>query len=212
MTNPKDLLNALDRADSDVADTVVADIALTLYERGWREDVVKNAPAVYKACRDRSDELRVEVIKSYRDVIARTADPREARVASAAVLSRLDRVVKAADGVVEGMLMYGKPVMAEDGSIKGDLDGKGFLGAMRDLQGEHDRFFMWVAGNRAGRLMKEDREHLFTNDEVEAMMKLIAGIAREVRVRVCVIPDFVSREQCPSYQRRVALDEFPGQE
>jgi len=101
VTNPKDLLNALDRADSDVADTVVADIALTLYERGWREDVVKNAPAVYKACRDRSDELRVEVIKSYRDVIARTADPREARVASAAVLSRLDRVVKAADGVAD---------------------------------------------------------------------------------------------------------------
>lgn len=65
------------------------------------------------------------------------------------------RMTKAADGAFEGMLMYGKPVMQADGGITGDLDGKGFLGMMRELNGEHDRFLMWVAGNRSQRLLNE---------------------------------------------------------
>jgi hypothetical protein len=57
-------------------------------------------------------------------------------------------------------------VMGDDGAIYGDIDKKGFLGAMQELKGEHDRFFMWIAGNRAKRLMNEGREHLFTKDEI----------------------------------------------
>ena len=85
------------------------------------------------------------------------------------------RMVKSADGVVEGMLMYGKPVMDADGAISGDLDGKGFLGTMQELKGEHDRFFMWLAGNRAERLAGEGRENLFTADEIAAMKALNQG-------------------------------------
>lgn len=87
----------------------------------------------------------------------------------------LARMVKAADGALEGTLLHGKPVMGDDGVIRGEIDQKGFLGAMQELQGEHDRFFLWVAGNRAERLMREGREHLFTEEEIKAMKGLIAG-------------------------------------
>ncbi len=87
----------------------------------------------------------------------------------------LARMTKSADGVLEGTLLYGKPKMDQDGAIIGDLDGKGFLGAMQELKGEHDRFFMWIAGQRSERLMTEGREHLFTPAEIQAMKQLNQG-------------------------------------
>ena len=89
------------------------------------------------------------------------------------------RMAKSSDGVLEGMLLYGKPIMGIDGAIHGDIDMKGFLGAMQELKGEHDRFFMWVAGNRAARLAGEDKEHLFTADEIAAMRNLNAGSMKD---------------------------------
>jgi len=85
----------------------------------------------------------------------------------------LARMVKSADTSLEAALRFGKPRLADDGSIVGDLDMKGFLGHMSELNGEHDRFFMWVAGNRSERLMLEGREHLFSADEIKAMKNLI---------------------------------------
>lgn len=94
------------------------------------------------------------------------------------------RMTKAADGAFEGMLMYGKPVMTDEFGLRGDLDGKGFLGIMKDLRGEHDRFFMWMAGNRSKRLLGEGKENLFKPDEIDAMMALNRG----------TMPDGSSRE------------------
>lgn len=85
------------------------------------------------------------------------------------------RMAKSGDGVLEGMLMYGKPKMDASGAITGDLDGRGFLGAMQELQGEHDRFFLWIAGNRAKRLKVEGRENLFSDDEIRALGQLNGG-------------------------------------
>lgn len=104
------------------------------------------------------------------------------------------RMTKAADGAFEGMLMYGRPVMTADGGITGDLDGKGFLGAMRELNGEHDRFFMWLAGNRADRLMQEGKENLFTADEIAAMKALNGGTTADGKPRIAAF--------------KKALDEF----
>lgn len=87
----------------------------------------------------------------------------------------LARMTKSADGALEGALLYGKPMLDANGAIVGDLDGRGFLGAMKELEGEHDRFFMWVAGHRSERLMSEGREHLFTADEIKAMKALNLG-------------------------------------
>lgn len=94
------------------------------------------------------------------------------------------RMVKSTDGALEGLLLYGKPVMSDEGVIQGQIDRKGFLGAMQDLKGEHDRFFMWVAGNRADMLMRQGREHLFTPAEIADMRglskgKMADGSARE---------------------------------
>ena len=104
------------------------------------------------------------------------------------------RMTKAADGAFEGMLMYGRPVMTADGGITGDLDGKGFLGAMRELNGEHDRFFMWLAGNRAERLMAEGKENLFTPAEIAAMKALNGGATPDGKMRAATF--------------KKALDEF----
>lgn len=85
------------------------------------------------------------------------------------------RMTKSADGAFEGMLLYGKPKMDADGGLTGELDGHGFLGHMQELQGEHDRFFMWLAGNRAARLKAEGRENLFSEREIAAMVNLNRG-------------------------------------
>jgi len=111
------------------------------------------------------------------------------------------RMTKAADGAFEGMLMYGKPLMSEDGGITGDLDGKGFLGVMRDLNGEHDRFFMWLAGNRAERLRAEGKENLFTDDEIAAMKALNGGRMADGRYRAAAYAQ--AHQQFNSYSKAV---------
>lgn len=87
----------------------------------------------------------------------------------------LARMVKSADASLEATLLYGKPRIDSDGVIHGTLDGKGFIGHMQDLNGEHDRFFHWVAGNRAGRLMDEGRENLFSKENIAALKRLNEG-------------------------------------
>ena len=87
----------------------------------------------------------------------------------------LARMAKATDGALEGTLLYGKPVLGDDGVIRGNLDKKGFLGAMKELKGEHDRFLMWVAGNRSARLKAEGKERLFSDPEITAMQRLDDG-------------------------------------
>lgn len=84
----------------------------------------------------------------------------------------LARMTKGAIGALEGALLYGIPKLDRNGAIYGELDHKGFLGAMKELNGEHDRFFMWVAGNRANRLMGESKERLWTQPEITAMRAL----------------------------------------
>lgn len=93
------------------------------------------------------------------------------------------RMTKAADGAFEGMLLYGKPVMNDDGSLSGNLDHKGFLGIMKKLGGEHDRFFMWLAGQRAQRLKGEGRENLFNDEQIKAMVALNQGTMKDGRSR-----------------------------
>ena len=111
------------------------------------------------------------------------------------------RMTKAADGAFEGMLMYGKPAMSEDGGITGDLDGKGFLGVMRELNGDHDRFFMWLAGNRAERLRAEGKENLFTDDEIAAMKGLNSGRMADGRSRAMAYAQ--AHQQFNAYSKAV---------
>ncbi len=92
------------------------------------------------------------------------------------------RLSKGTDGAVEAAFQYGPPKLT-DGALDVQRDGKGLRGVLQDLGGEHDLFLAWVAGNRAERLATEDREHLFSPDEIANLKRLSVGKMADGRVR-----------------------------
>jgi len=92
------------------------------------------------------------------------------------------RLSKGTDGAVEGVFRYGPPKLT-GGALDIQGDGKGFLGHLQDLQGEHDLFLAWVAGHRSEQLAKEGREHLFTPDDIAALKALSKGRMPDGRPR-----------------------------
>jgi hypothetical protein len=85
------------------------------------------------------------------------------------------RMAKNADGTLEALMLYGRPHLDGDGGMLVDTTKKGFIEMMQSLNGEHDRFFSWMAGRRAEQLKKEGRENLFTNDDISALSSLNQG-------------------------------------
>lgn len=94
----------------------------------------------------------------------------------------LARLTKSSDAPLEALLMYGKPRMNAAGAVTVDQSG-GFIDAMQELNGEHDRFFAWMAGNRAEQLKAEGRENLFTDEDISALKGLSAGKMEDGRGR-----------------------------
>lgn len=84
------------------------------------------------------------------------------------------RLSRGTDGAVEGVFRYGLPKLT-DGALDIQGDGKGFLGHLQALQGEHDLFLAWVAGHRSDQLAQEGREHLFTPADIAALKALHKG-------------------------------------
>lgn len=95
------------------------------------------------------------------------------------------RLSKGTDGAVEGVFRYGLPKLT-DGALDIQPDGKGFLGHLQALQGEHDLFLAWVAGHRSEQLAADDREHLFTPDDIAALKNLNKGRMADGRSREAV--------------------------
>ena len=95
------------------------------------------------------------------------------------------RLSKGTDGTIEGVFRYGLPKLT-DGALDIKGDGKGFLGHLQDLQGEHDLFLAWVAGHRSEQLAQEGREHLFTGDDIAALKQLNKGRMPDGRSREAV--------------------------
>jgi GNAT superfamily N-acetyltransferase len=89
------------------------------------------------------------------------------------------RLAKAADGTLEAMMLYGRPHLDADGGMLVDTTKKGFVETMRQLDGEHDRFFSWLAGKRAAQLKKEGRENLFTDQDISALATLNQGTMKD---------------------------------
>jgi hypothetical protein len=87
----------------------------------------------------------------------------------------LARMSNASDGGLEAMLFYGKPEL-DDGVLDVKVgEGGGFIDALNHLEGEHDRFFAWVAGKRAGELKTAGKENLLTGDDISFLGKLNEG-------------------------------------
>ncbi|MEG0922639.1 MAG: LPD38 domain-containing protein [Comamonas sp.] len=86
----------------------------------------------------------------------------------------LARLSKGSDGAVEAALLYGKPFL-RDGVADVDVKEGGFAAVLSSLKGEHDRFFQWVAAQRAERLKSEGKENLLTDQDISALKSLNAG-------------------------------------
>jgi hypothetical protein len=87
----------------------------------------------------------------------------------------LARLTKSADAPLETILLYGKPFLNSAGAIDLRPEHGGLAGVLAKLDGEHDRFFAWIAGNRAAKLKKEGRENLFTDTDITALKDLNQG-------------------------------------
>lgn len=87
----------------------------------------------------------------------------------------LARMTKSAAGPLEAALFDGTVYLDKDGAVDLNYEKGGFIGKMQALKGEHDRFFSWVIGNRAARLMEEGKEHNFTKDDIARLKTLNQG-------------------------------------
>jgi hypothetical protein len=96
------------------------------------------------------------------------------------------RMAKNADGTLEALMLYGRPHLDSDGGMLVDTTKKGFIETMQMLNGEHDRFFSWMAGRRAEQLKKEGRENLFTNEDISALSTLNQGQMKDGQSREAV--------------------------
>lgn len=81
---------------------------------------------------------------------------------------------KGTDGALEASFKYGAPVL-RDGAFAIDTRDGGVQGALSRLQGDHERFLMWMVGNRAERLLAEGREQLFDKSEIAGMKRFSEG-------------------------------------
>jgi hypothetical protein len=87
----------------------------------------------------------------------------------------LARLSKGSSGAIEALFHHGKLSIDKDGVYNGDTTG-GFIERVGlPLRGELEDFLWWVAGNRAERLAAEDRENLFTAEDIAAAKSLAEG-------------------------------------
>lgn len=95
------------------------------------------------------------------------------------------RLTTSIDGAVEGMVHYGQ-VFNDDGALNLKQGTKGLLEIMEPLGHEVDRFLMWVAANRAAKLSEQEREFLFTNDEIKKLQALNLGKTSDGKPRTAL--------------------------
>jgi hypothetical protein len=90
----------------------------------------------------------------------------------------LARMSNAAGGALSSMLQYGRIYYDKQNKLIDMQEGtRGLMDVLRQLEtpAEIDRFFAWIAANRANLLQKQGRENLFTPDEIAEGMKLSKG-------------------------------------
>ena len=121
--------------------------------------------------KERLKELRKDMGKKLAQGIFDQFAPLKELSGKAYALARLS---KGATGAFEAMLHHGK-LSIKDNVYDGDQSG-GFIERLGvPLHGELEDFLWWVAANRAERLAKEDREHLFTAADIAGGKSLDNG-------------------------------------
>jgi hypothetical protein len=87
------------------------------------------------------------------------------------------RMSKGSEGTLEAMMLYGKPHMNK-GVPDVRVGQEGFAHVLAKLGNEQDRFFAWVAAQRAERLAQHGLENLFTQGDISALKTLHLGDAK----------------------------------
>jgi len=88
----------------------------------------------------------------------------------------LMRLAKGASGAFETILRGGKLKLTDNVYDFDETDKGGVVDKLlTPMQGEHHDFLRWVAANRADRLIGEDKEHLFSQDDIDAIKTLEDG-------------------------------------
>lgn len=92
------------------------------------------------------------------------------------------RLATGSASVMRAVLLHGQPQWAANGQhLEKKAGTVGLLDVLQPVKNELDDWIMWMVGNRAGRLMGEGRENLFTPDEIAALKALAKG--REARFK-----------------------------
>jgi hypothetical protein len=87
------------------------------------------------------------------------------------------RQARGSDGGLEAIMQYGKLSVDKDGAYDTKIDeknpyAKGFAAALAKLDGEHNRFFWWIAAHRAEDLAKLSLENNFDKDSIRVLKGL----------------------------------------
>ena len=92
------------------------------------------------------------------------------------------RLATGSASVLRAVLLHGQPQWAKNGQhLEKKPDTVGLLDVLQPVANELDDWIGWMVGKRAGRLMREGRENLFTKEEIEALNQL--GEGREDRFK-----------------------------
>lgn len=94
------------------------------------------------------------------------------------------QLAKGHAGALEAVATMGTPYL-RDGAIAVKQDENGFIGKLSKLgdMEEVRKFLMWVAANRAEKLMSDRRENLFSRDDIDAMKAFATGTLKDGRAR-----------------------------
>jgi len=84
------------------------------------------------------------------------------------------RLSKGATGAFEALMKHGK-LSLRDGAYDADISGGVLDRVFIPLGRESTDFLRWIAGNRAEQLAAEDREHLFSPEDIAAFKSLDQG-------------------------------------
>lgn len=139
------------------------------------QDALRKAGAIYeeKTLKQKIVELKTGAIKKLQYGIFDQFAPIKDAVGAIPYIKA--RMAKSADGTLEAMMLYGSPSLDADEGMRVDTAKKGFIEIMQALNGEHDRFFSWMAGRRAAELKKQGRENLFMEGDISALATLNQG-------------------------------------
>lgn len=131
--------------------------------------------------RERFDQLRANLGLRMKQALVDQFAPIAQLDQNAYMLARMS---KGSDGTLEAALLYGRPFL-RDGVPDVDVKEGGFAKVLAGLQGEHDRFLMHVAAQRAENLKAQGKENLFSDQDITSLKTLNDGL----------MPDGSSRKQ-----------------